>query len=176
MNKKIITAFVIGLSLLTSCNSDDDNNDLTQPLRMGSELTINNTLQSETQTDGLEKAIEELFMLPQNALLAHSTLADSTEFPGFLIGLYDIDITENSIHFDLIAKEDDPNYSSIFRTIEAGTTDRYYLKFKESQEVNGFTSSNTSVNLRIDSDKVIVIEIGEGYNFNPGTSFTIELN
>jgi len=36
--------------------------------------------------------------------------------------------------------------------------------------------SNSSVNLRIDSDKVLVVEIGEGYDFKPGQNFTITLN
>lgn len=80
-----------------------------------------------------------------------------------------------SISFELAAAADDPTYSDFFRTIEAGTTDRYYLTFDEAQNVSEYTSDNSSVKLRIDSEKVLVVEIGEGFNFNPGTAFTITL-
>ena len=60
--------------------------------------------------------------------------------------------------------------------LEADTFDRYYLTFDEAQNVNGFTSSNANLNLRIDSANVLVIVIGEGYDFNPDQSFTITLN
>jgi hypothetical protein len=90
--------------------------------------------------------------------------------------LYDIDIDENSISFELVAAADDPTYSAFFRTLEANTTDRYYLTFEDAQNVESFTSDNTSVNLRIDSDRILVVEIGEGFSFNPRSKFTISLN
>ena len=111
-----------------------------------------------------------------NSLNDTETVSGAVEFPDYLLGLYDVDIAEYSISFKVVAAADDPTYSPFFRVLEAGTFDRYYLTFDNTQNVNGFTSSNSSVNLRIDSDKVLVIEIGEGFDFNPGTSFTLTLN
>lgn len=37
-------------------------------------------------------------------------------------------------------------------------------------------TNNSTVNHRIDTDKVLIVEIGEGFNFNQGTTFTITLN
>jgi len=93
-----------------------------------------------------------------------------------LFNLYDIEIDENSITFEVVAQEGDPNYGDLFRVYQEGTFDRYYLTFDTPQNVSGFTSSDPSVNLRIDSDKVLVVENGEGYDFKPGQKFTITLN
>lgn len=95
--------------------------------------------------------------------------------PTFLT-YYDIDIDENSIKFEVVAQSDDPTYMDLFRVLEADTYDRYYLTFDVAQNVNGATSSNASVNLSIDSDKVLVVEIGKGYDFKPGQNFTSTLN
>jgi len=89
---------------------------------------------------------------------------------------FKIDISEDAISFKLVAAANDPTYSSYYRTLEAGTHDRYYLSFDNAQNVTGFSSSSSSsVNLRMDSDKILVVEIGEGFNFNPGSMFTIQL-
>ena len=90
--------------------------------------------------------------------------------------LFDINISEDSIAFEVIAPANDPTFGSLFRILEAGTFDRYYFTFDEAQNVNGFSSSNPSVNLRIDAPNVLVVEIGEGYDFNPDQAFTISLN
>jgi len=157
--------------LFSSCSDDDPT-----PIVLGSAVTVTNTFQGTAQTGGVETTIEDLFMQPAGSLAATATIAETVEFPDYLLGLYDIDIDETTISFTLAAAADDETYKDFFRTLEAGTTDRYYLTFTEAQNVNGFTSSNSSVSLRIDSDKVIVVEIGEGFDFNPGTSFTLTLN
>ena len=171
LNIMFVALAILSLVSFSSCKKDDMN-----PLTLGSTLTVTNTLQSDGVTSGVETPIEPLFGLEENALAATATISEGVEFPNYLLGLYDIDIAENSISFELVAEANDPNYSAFFRTLEAGTYDRYYLTFEDSQNVSGFTSSDSSVNLRIDSDKILVVEIGEGFNFNPGTTFTITLN
>ncbi|MDP5140639.1 MAG: hypothetical protein NWP83_09250, partial [Spirosomaceae bacterium] len=88
---------------------------------------------------------------------------------------YDIDLDRKKIKFEVVAKAGDATYGDLFRVLESGTTDRYYFTFKDAQNVDNFKSDNSSVKLRIDSDKVLVVEIGEGYDFKPGQSFTITL-
>ena len=56
-----------------------------------------------------------------------------------------------------------------------GKFDRYYLTFDEAHNIEGFTSTNKSVSLRVDSPTVVVVEIGEGYDMSPGAAFTIDL-
>lgn len=155
---------------LTSCSDDDPQ------ITSGSSVTVTNTFQSTAFTMDAELAIEDLFMQPAGALAATATVGDGLEFDNYLLNLYDIDISENSISFTCVAELDDPNYGTLFRILEPATFDRYYFTFTEAQNVSGSSSSNSSVSLRIDSDKVLVVEIGEGYDFKPGQSFTITLN
>ncbi|WP_299900952.1 hypothetical protein [uncultured Aquimarina sp.] len=166
---------IVSTSLFISCDSDDDNNTI-PPINTGVSVTVANTFQSATITSGVETAIEDLFMQPAGSLEATANVSDATEFPAYLLGLYDIDIDQNSISFELVAGANDPNYGPLFRTLEPDTFDRYYLTFDEAQNVKGFSSSNSSVNLRIDANNILVVEIGEGFEFQPGASFTITLN
>lgn len=173
MNKFFLVLSVVSMVLFSSCNDDETTN----PISLGASVTATNTFTGIAQTNSVETTIEDFFGQPAGVLAATATISDSgVEFPGYLLGLYDIDIDENSISFELVAQADDPTYMNFYRTIEAGTTDRYYLTFDEAQNVNGFTSSNDSVNLRIDSDRILVVEISEGFSFNPGSTFTISLN
>ena len=170
----LLLGLLFSLIAFTSCGDDDD--EVTVPIKLGSSVTITNTFQSTAFTMDDELAIEDLFQVPAGSLAATANTGAAVEFPAYLLNLYDIDIDENSIYFEVVAQSDDPNYGTLFRELEADTYDRYYLTFNTAQEVNEFTSSNSSVNLRLDSDKVLVIEIGEGYDFKPGQSFTITLN
>ncbi|MDO6473283.1 hypothetical protein [Maribacter sp. 1_MG-2023] len=142
----------------------------------GESIAIRNTFQGIEITDGVEEKIEDLFGAPAGSLEATATVIEGVEFPAYLLGLYDIDVDENSIEYTLVAQADDPNYGSLFRTIEAGSFDRYYITFGLEHNVESFTSSDTAVNLRVDSDTILVVEIGEGFVFEPGASFTITLN
>lgn len=153
--------------IFTSCDKDD--------IKIGSSVTVTNTFQSTAFTNGAELTIEELFQSPAGSLAATATVSDAVEFPAYLLNLYDIDIAENSIKFTVVAQEGDETYGDLYRVLEPATFDRYYFTFDKEQKVDGSTSSNSSVNLRIDSDKVLVVEIGEGYDFKPGQSFTITL-
>lgn len=163
----------LSLATLPSCNDDEDP---VIPIALGSSVTVTNTFQSTAFTMGTEEAIEDLFQVPAGSLAATAAVSTGVEFPAYLLNLYDIDIATNSISFEVVAQDDDPNYGSLFRILEADTYDRYYLTFDSDQEVSSFTSSNSSVTLRLDSDRVLVVEIGEGYDFKPGQSFTISLN
>lgn len=172
----LLIALLFSVVTITSCSDDDDNNSVTPPITLGSNITVTNTFQSTAFTMDAELPVEQLFMMDAGALAATNTISDAVEFPAYLLNLYDIDIDKNSISFDVVAEADDPTYGDLFRVLEPATFDRYYLTFDSDQNVNGFTSSNSSVNLRIDSANVLVVEIGEGYDFNPDQSFTITLN
>lgn len=169
----LLLAFLFSLVTLTSCDDDDE---ITIPISLGSSVTVTNTFQSTAFTGGTETAIEDLFSVPAGSLAATANVGSAKEFSAYLLGLYDIEIDENSITFTVVAQAGDPTYGDLFRTLEANTVDRYYLTFDAAQNVSGFSSNNSSVNLRIDSNKVLVVEIGEGFDFNPGTTFTITLN
>lgn len=161
----------LSVVMLSSCQNDDTKT----PIVSGSIVTVANTFTGTAQTNGVETTIEDLFQAPAGSLEATATVAEAVEFPSYLLGLYDIDIDESSISFELVAPANDTTYMNFFRTLEAGTTDRYYLTFDQAQNVSDFSSDNSSVSLRIDADNILVVEIGEGFDFNPGTAFTIQL-
>ena len=167
----LLLGLLFSLVTFTSCDKDDDN-----AISLGSSVTVTNTFQSTAFTMDAELAIEDLFQVPAGSLAATATVGSGVEFPAYLLNLYDIDIDENSIRFEVVAKSDDPTYGALFRVLEPDTYDRYYLTFAAAQNVESASSNNSSVNLRIDSDKVLVVEIGEGYDFKPGQNFTITLN
>lgn len=163
------TFIFIGLTfsfLFASCS---------KPIEKDSSVTITNTFASTAFTGGEEQAIEDLFQAPAGSLAATATVTEEIEFPAYLLGLYDIDIHRKKITFDLVAQTGDETYGDLFRVLEAGTTDRYYLTFAEAQSVEDYESDSDFVKLRIDSDKVLVVEIGAGFDFKPGASFTIKL-
>jgi hypothetical protein len=161
--------------LFISCKNDNDN-EATPPISNGVAVTINNTFQSTAFGLPNETPIESIFQVEAGSLFATATVSEALEFDNYLLNLYDVDIDENSITYTLVAPTDSETYGDIFRIIEAGTVDRYYLNFASPQNVNGFTSNNPSVSLRIDSATTLVVEISEGFNFNPGTTFTISLD
>jgi len=163
---------LFSLLAFTSCGKEK----VKTPISFGSSVTVTNTFESTAFTNGTEEAIEDLFQMPAGSLAATANVGDALEFSAYLLGLYDIEIDENSITFTVVAQAEDPTYGDLFRTLEADTYDRYYLTFNKAQNVNDFTSANASVNLRIDSEQVLVVEIGEGFDFNPGSTFTITLD
>ncbi len=146
-----------------------------KPIVKDSGVTATNTFTSDAFTAGEEVAIEALFQVDAGSLAATATVNDEIEFPAYLLGLYDIDIDRKKIKFDVVAQADDVTYGDLFRVLEAGTTDRYYFTFDEAQNVEDFESDNDAVKLRIDSDRILVVEIGEGFDFKPGAAFTIKL-
>lgn len=172
----LLLGLIFSIGFLSSCGDDDDDDIVTLPITLGSSVTVTNTFQSDAFTMGAESAIEDLFQVPAGSLAATANVGNAREFSAYLLGLYDIEITVNSIKFTVVAQEGDPTYGDLFRILEANTVDRYYLTFDGAQNVTDFTSSNAAVNLRIDSDKVLVVEISEGYDFKPGQNFTITLN
>lgn len=139
----------------------------------GSEVTVSNTFESTAFTNGDELSIEDLFQVPEGSLFETAEVSRGVEFPSYLIGLYDIDIDRRKIKFEVVAQEGDETYGDLFRVLEAGTTDRYYLTFDQAHNVEDFKSDNSSVSLRVDSDTILVVEIGEGFDFKPGEKFTI---
>ncbi|MFK7970055.1 MAG: hypothetical protein AB8F95_06790 [Bacteroidia bacterium] len=161
--------------LFTSCDKEPI------PILIDSEITISNTLQTAADptmggTGGAELPIETILGVPAGTFIITKTVSDGIEFDDYLEGLYDINVSENQITYNLVAPADHPIYSAFFRTIEANTFDRYYFKFADTHNITSATSDNASVSLTIVSDSEILIEITEGFDFNPGSSFTISLN
>lgn len=163
--KFILLAFALSLVII-SCS---------RPIEKDSIVTVTNTFQSEAFTGGDELAIEDLFQSPTGSLSATATVSEDVEFPDYLLGLYEIDLDRKRIKFEVVAQEDHEMYGELFRVLETNTVDRYYFTFNEAQSVVSFESNNDAVGLRIDSDRVLVVEIGAGYDFQPGQNFTITL-
>ncbi|MEO0471124.1 MAG: hypothetical protein AAF206_15965 [Bacteroidota bacterium] len=169
---RFFSALFVAL-LFTACSKD--------AIEPGISVTVVNTLQtaadpSQGGTGGVETPIEAIFGVPAGSLSATATVGDGIEFDNYLSNLYDIDISAESIRFDLVAAANDPFYGAFFRTIEAGTFDRYYLTFSEDHNIKEASSDNASVSLRIISDNEVVVEVSEGFSFNPGSTFTITLD
>ena len=173
---------LLGILSFSSCNNDDD--DVSQPLTEGVNITLRNTLQDPNEAEGTYAA---LFGQADDAFDEFATLSNTTtEFAtalaqagtplGDISGLYNIDFTENSIAFTLSPAADDPFWQNVFGVFPAGKFDRYYFTFSEPHNISSFSSTNSAVNLRIDSETVIVVEISEGYDMNPGIAFSISLN
>lgn len=156
------------------------------PLTEGVDITLRNTLQDPGEA---EVTYASLFGQPDNAFDEFATLSNTTtEFAtalaqtgtpvGDISGLYKIDFTENSISYTVLPELNDPfwgGFAEIFGVTPAGKTDRYYFTFSDAHKVTSFNSTDNAVNLRIDSDNVFVVEIGEGYDVQTGATFTITL-
>jgi len=175
---KLILFALLGMTIMFSCGEDEE-----KPLKEGIEITLRNTLQDSGELEGTYPG---LFGLADNAFDEFATLSNSsTEFTGALgqigtpfgdiNGLYSIEFTETSIEFTLLPDATDPFWPMQFGTFPAGKFDRYYFTFSEAHNIVSSSSSDNNVRLRIDSDTVIVVELSDGYDFNPGKSFNIEL-
>ncbi len=176
---KIFYILCFGLLSIVSCTEEED----TTPLSEGVNITLRNTLQDPNEP---EVTYPSLFGQADDAYDEFATLSNSSaEFPtalaqdgtpfGNLNGLYNIDLTEQSINFSVLPTEADPFWSNVFGLFPSGKTDRYYFTFSEAHNITGFTSNNDALNVRIDGEKVIVVELSEGYDLQPGVSFFIDL-
>jgi len=162
-------------------------NSYAQPLSEGVDITLRNTLQDP---GAAEVTYASLFGQADNAFDEFATLSNAnvefatalaqtsatTGLPFDISGLYEIDFTETSIGFTLLPDGTDPFWIQQFGVFPAGKFDRYYFTFDEPHNITSAISDNESVNLRIDSETVVVVEISEGYDFNPGIAFSIFLN
>ncbi len=169
--------FFLSIMSIIACNDDDAD---VAPIEIGSSVTIRNTLQtaadtSQGGTGGQEVPIEAIFGLPDGTFELTATVSNQIEFDNYLNNLYDVDLSENKITYTLVADQNDPVYSNFFRTIEAGTFDRYYLTFPSGHNITSATSSDTAVSLNVVSSTEVVVVVGEGWNFNPGSTFTLTL-
>ena len=173
---KLVLLAATAMLALTACASDG-------VLTSGTEITLRNTLQDPGEP---ETSFPGLFGLPDDAFDEFATLsADEPEFTaalaqldtpfGDISGLYEIDLSENSIDVTLLPTADDPFWVNVFGVFPEGKFDRYYLTFSEAHGITSGTSSDDTVSLRIDSPTVAVLELSEGYDMNPGTTFSIEL-
>lgn len=176
VNSWALVCLLFTALLLTACDKEEES-----PSILNSEVTVSNTLQTAADpsmggTGGVETPIETVFGLPAGALIITKTVSNGIEYPGYLDGLYDIDLSDEEITYDLVAPADPPVYANFFRTIEANTFDRYYFNFDRAHQIRSGTASNPAVSLTVISDTEIRVQIGEGFDFNPGSSFTINLN
>ncbi len=173
---KIVLFGLISITILASCGKDDE------PLKEGIDITLRNTLQDPGQTEGTypglfglaDDAYDEFASLSFSSVEFTSALGQTGTPFGDINGLYEIDFSENSIEFTLIPDATDPFWPMQFGSFPAGKFDRYYFTLSEAHNISSSSSSDDNVRLRLDSDKVIVVEISEGYDFNPGQRFTIE--
>lgn len=172
--KQLFYAFILGTLALGSCKKQ-------KPIIVDSSVSVRNTLQTAADTasggtGGNDLPVEVIFGAPEGTYNLSATVSeDEAEFSGYLEGLYTIDMKRDEINFELVAGADHPIYSAFFRIIEPGTFDRYYFTFEEGHNIKDWSSDNSSVSLGIISDKEIKVEIGEGFDFNPGSGFTISL-
>ena len=170
--------FFVFLSLLTfsSCGKDK--------IPEGVNITLRNTLEE----GGSEQTYASLFGAADDAFDEFAAFSSSaTEFPTALSqnpasgapfdisGLYSIDFTEKNIVFTALPDATDPFWGGVFGLFPSGKFDRYYFTFAEPHNITDFSSNNSAVRLRIDSDTVVVVEISEGYDLQPGISFSITL-
>jgi len=172
--KKVVFICLVGALALGACKKQ-------KPVIVDSSVTVRNTIQIAADpmdggTGGEEFPIGPFFGAEAGDYDKTATIsADDPEFVAYLEGLYTIDLSKDEINFELVAAADSPIYSSFFRTIEAGTFDRYYFNFADGHNIASGTSDNSSVSLEVVSDTEIKVIITEGFDFNPGTKFKIEL-
>lgn len=182
--KKLSLALVTGLLFFSSCSDDDDIT--TPPLTQNVSITMRNTLQDPGES---EVTYPSLFGQADNAYDENATLSNTNvEFAtalaqngtpvGNISGLFKIDFTENTIKYTVLPQLDDPFWGGmavVFGVTPQGKFDRYYFTFSKEHNIKGFTTSDPAINLRIDSNKIVVVEIGAGFNLQPGATFTINL-
>ncbi len=179
MNRHVslIWMLVMVSMMFISCDEDEE----VSPIQSNAEVTVTNTLQtaadpSQGGTGGVETPIEVILGVPDGTFRLTATVNDGVEFVDYLEGLYDINLSKDQITYNLVAPADHPIYSNFFRTIEANTFDRYYFEFTEPHNIESASADNSSVSLNVLSDTRIVVQIGEGFSFNPGSTFSITLN
>lgn len=176
--KIFFTILISSLLLVPNLFSQDG------PLTEGVDITLRNTLQDP---GGDEIIYSNLFGLADDTFDEFGTISfTETEFPtalaqegtpfGDISGLYEIDFTEDNISFTILPEATDPFWQMQFGEFPAGKFDRYYFTFSTPHNIASGVSSNSSVNLRVDSETIIVVEISGGYDFNPGTTFNISLS
>jgi hypothetical protein len=151
----------------SSCKKEEEEQTTINPTEYESEVTIRDTFQS---------AFLSIPEMPYGDTLT-SLVKSEVEFPAYL-GMYKIDINNSTINFELIPEAaNNPSIAALFRVIEAGTYDRYYITFNKPQNLKNVSTNNTSVKASIISNTEIKIEIGEGYNFTPGNAvFSVKID
>jgi len=180
---KLLVLLLLGAVMFSSCGDDDDE---IKPLTEGVNITLRNTLQDPGEPEvtypslfgAADHAFDEMGTLSNTTIEFATALAQAGTAVGDINGLYEIDFTENNISYTVLPELTDPfwgGFAEIFGVIPDGKTDRYYFTFIEEHNITNFSTSATGVNLRTDSNNVIVVEIGAGFDVQPGASFTIDL-
>lgn len=167
LTKNLLLLAICGVFTFSAC-SDDEATPI-DPIETGVSVSIRNTFESAyfSTYPGFEIYADES---PYGDVV-NSTVGSGVEFEKYL-GLYTIDISNNTISYKLT---DDAPEGIMFRTIEAGTYDRYYITFDEPQAFKSISVNDEFVKVSIISNTELKVEIGEGYDFNAGHAFTISL-
>ncbi|MEM7271454.1 MAG: nuclear transport factor 2 family protein [Actinomycetota bacterium] len=177
------TAFLNFQGTVVGGGGDGDDGAAGAPLSSVTEVTLRNTLQDPGQPEvtypslfgEADDAFDEFATYSASAVEFPTALAQDGTAAGDLNGLYRIDLGEGSIAFEVIAAADDPFWMNVFGLFPEGKVDRYYFTFDQPHGVTGFTSDNPDLNVRVDSDTVLVVELTAGYDLQSGVSFTVEL-
>lgn len=175
-NQLVLAAFAfLSLGTLSSCDDDDDNAITTFPLESNT-VTVRNTYEDLHVPEISFASYLDYAFTGSDVEFPEALKVESEDQEKPLInGLYSINFTGNTITYTLLPDSDDEFWKTNYRTLEEGVNDRYYLTFKEAHNVASFTASDPAINVRIDSDNVLVVEVGEGFEFQPGAAFTINL-
>ena len=185
LSKRFSISFALAifcLLFLTACNDDDDNSS-PMPLKEGVGIVMRNTLQdpgaSEVTYASLfgqsDSAYDENATLSNSSVEFSTALAQTGTPAGDINGLYEIDLFQDRIDFKVLPDDTDPFWVNVFGLFPAGKVDRYYFTFSAPHNISGFSSNNSSLNVRIDSETVIVVELSEGYDLQPGVAFSATL-
>lgn len=183
MKKASLVALVAALVSMLALTMNPAAAQDSGPLSEGTDVTLRNTLQDPGEP---EAPFPTLFGLAEDAYDENGTVSfGASEFPtalaqpgtpaGDISGLYDIDMSADSISFTMLPAADDPFWVNVFGEFPDGKFDRYYFTFSEPHNITGATSNNGSVSLRVDSATVVVVEIASGYDMNPPMAFELSL-
>lgn len=170
--KNISKFFMVAIimSIIISCNNDDDSTNI-PPIAKGTSFSITNTFQRLPD-------FENEFIFRTTEDMPELTVVDGLDLTFFT---YEIDVEENSITFSIPEDAVQNPGAPPFRIIEENTWDRYYFTFTPSQNITSATVVETGVSVSVITENVLVpdsqllITIGEGFSFMPGTTFTVNL-
>ncbi|NPD47690.1 MULTISPECIES: hypothetical protein [unclassified Lentimicrobium] len=176
MTRKLLLMAMISLFAFTACDKDDVILDETVLVTEGNTVTVRNTYNDSHVPEISFSAYLDYAFYGSEVEFPEALAADLSSAAGPVInGLYAINFTANTIEFTLLPDSEDLFWKNNYRTLEEGVYDRYYFTFAENHNVGSFTCDNPAIHLRIDSENIIVVEVGEGFEFQPGAAFTIAL-
>lgn len=176
MKLYLATFLLSTVVVFSSCKKDEDTPPSSTMLAEGNEVTMRNTYNDSHVPEISFSAYLDYAFKGSDVEYPQALYADLTEWNGPVVNaLYSINFAENTIEYTMLTESDDPFWQNNYRILEEGVKDSYYYTFSGTHNVGSFTCDDPAINLRVESDNLFVIEIGEGFDFNPGAAFTINL-